>query len=241
MTALQDRLLLVFVHGFRGTDTTFKDFPSRLKAIASHTEDVHTIIYPRYKTAGDFQIAVRNLQYWVREQVAAQQSDMRSKDQGGKVLIAFLGHSMGGLVSAEVILEIKQRSPDFLGDAVIIGLIAYDTPFYSINHRFLSSTAATHIDTLTRHANKFMSPNTSSDSATSLARSAVAQITWPQANKATPSAPKGWGLLAGVVGAAAVGAAAYIAKDWIKAGVDDVFDHLEFVSTLMDFEGLNDR
>ncbi|EIE83425.1 hypothetical protein RO3G_08130 [Rhizopus delemar RA 99-880] len=49
-----DKLLLVFVHGFRGSDASFQDFPNRLQAILTNTLrlDVEVDIYPSYKTAG---------------------------------------------------------------------------------------------------------------------------------------------------------------------------------------------
>lgn len=66
-----DKLLLVFVHGFRGSDSSFKvlfillslttktnnnkkDFPNRLQTILTNTvkADVNAVVYPSYKTAG---------------------------------------------------------------------------------------------------------------------------------------------------------------------------------------------
>ncbi|CDH58013.1 hypothetical protein RO3G_00161 [Lichtheimia corymbifera JMRC:FSU:9682] len=254
MTAPQDRLLLVFVHGFRGTDTTFKDFPERLKAIAT-SSDVHTIVYPRYKTSGDFNVAVHNLQVWLQDQVKQQQTSMASSGQAGSVLVVLLGHSMGGLVSAEVIL--RQKGQDLLGTkARIIGLLAYDTPFYSLNHRFVSGTALSHMDKLNNHVSRFFTSNTSTATTSSRSVSSTAkQITWTGATSstttraaaaaasttATKKSSSGWGLLAGVVGVAAVGAAAYLAKDVITSKVNDAMDHVEFVSTLMDFEACWER
>lgn len=93
-----------------------QDFPERLKAIAT-SSDVHTIVYPRYKTSGyfidcacvewlvylkdadrDFNVAVHNLQVWLQDQVKQQQTSMASSGQTGNVLVVLLGHSMGGLV-----------------------------------------------------------------------------------------------------------------------------------------------
>lgn len=65
-----DKLLLVFVHGFRGSDSSFKvllfifvvtvaltkkqDFPNRLQTILTNSvkADVNAVVYPSYKTAG---------------------------------------------------------------------------------------------------------------------------------------------------------------------------------------------
>lgn len=193
-------------------------------------------------------MAVRNLQVWLQDQVKQQQAMMASSGQTGNVLIVLLGHSMGGIVSAEVIL--RQHGQDLLGSkARIIGLLAYDTPFYSLNHRFVSGTALSHMDKLNNHVSRFFSSNTSSTSTTTSSRSVSSttkQITWTGAaaassTKKSSSSSSGWGLLAGVVGVAAVGAAAYLAKDVITSKVTDAMDHVEFVSTLMDFEACWER
>ncbi|KAI8149305.1 hypothetical protein BJV82DRAFT_587449 [Fennellomyces sp. T-0311] len=233
---MSEQLLLVFVHGFRGGDTTFKDFPDRLKTIATHA-NVQIKIYPRYKTAGDFQLAVQNLLSWLQTQAQEQR-----KNGANKVQIVLLGHSMGGLVSAEAIIHCKEH-PGVL-DAEILGLIAYDSPFYSVNHRFLTTQALTHAEQLNRHVSRFWPSATTTAAATrstaATASKAVAKIEYPAA-ATKKSSGSSWGLLAGVVGVAAVGAAAYIAREKIQATMTDAFDHLEFVSTLMDLEGCWER
>ncbi|ORY96259.1 hypothetical protein BCR43DRAFT_491374 [Syncephalastrum racemosum] len=239
----KELLLLVFIHGFRGSDTTFKDFPNRLKTV-SPFKNVETVIYPRYKTAGDFSLAVRNLVDWLKEQVKQRESAAET------IEIVLLGHSMGGLVSGEAILEVQRRGSSALGNAALLGLVAYDTPFYSVNHRFVSTTALSHAEVLTRNINRFWPNNSTAASAT--ARSVAAepkQIGWTgsgaSSSTVTPTTTKkssfGWGMLAGVAGVAAAGAVAYMAKDKISSSVTDVYDHLEFVSTLMDFEGCRER
>lgn len=159
-------------------------------------------------------------------------------------------------LAAEVIL--RQKGQDLLGTkARVIGLLAYDTPFYSLNHRFVSGTALSHMDKLNNHVSRFFTSNTSTATTSSRSVSSTAkQITWTGAtsstttraaaaaaasNTATKKSSSGWGLLAGVVGVAAVGAAAYLAKDVITSKVNDAMDHVEFVSTLMDFEACWER
>lgn len=143
---------------------------------------------------------------------------------------------------------LRQHGQDLLGSkARIIGLLAYDTPFYSLNHRFVSGTALSHMDKLNNHVSRFFTSNTSSTSTSTTTTRSVSstakQITWTgaAASSTKKSSSSGWGLLAGVVGVAAVGAAAYLAKDVITSKVTDAMDHVEFVSTLMDFEACWER
>lgn len=49
-------LLIVFVHGFKGDDTTFRNFPSRLQHILSETlrgTVIDSVVFPVYETKGD--------------------------------------------------------------------------------------------------------------------------------------------------------------------------------------------
>jgi len=49
-------LLIVFIHGFKGDDTTFGNFPSRLQHILSETVQdtvIESIVFPAYDTKGD--------------------------------------------------------------------------------------------------------------------------------------------------------------------------------------------
>lgn len=143
--------------------------------------------------------------------------------------------------AAEVILRVY-TSPDdnVLQGGHILGLVGFDSPFYSVNHRFVSSTALSHVETVNRHVSNFWSSATTRQ--TSTMASNRLSLTWPEKQKPSLSSFSQWGgLLAGAVGVAAVGAAAYLAKDHIAASVTNVFDHLEFVSTLMDFNGCYER
>lgn len=48
----QDILLVIFIHGFKGTDETFGEFPKRLQHILSETIDnvqVESILFPAYE------------------------------------------------------------------------------------------------------------------------------------------------------------------------------------------------
>ncbi|KAI8380740.1 hypothetical protein BD560DRAFT_386991 [Blakeslea trispora] len=219
----KDRLLLIFVHGFKGTDTSFKDFPNRLQADLASTvrADVKSIIYPSYKTAGELKVAVDNFSNWLCEQVA-----QIRKEQGmsqGNIMIALLGHSMGGIVSAETILKFhanENECQEKLMRAKIIGMLAFDTPFYSINHNFVTSKG---IDQA-RGINDFWNAGAVGASAATASK-----------------AIKKWGFAAGLVGAVAVGTVAYLARDQIQETIADAYNKLTFVSDLADMQGCDQR
>jgi len=47
-------LLVIFIHGFKGSDNTFKEFPKRLQHILSEDIDdvrVESIVFPAYEVS----------------------------------------------------------------------------------------------------------------------------------------------------------------------------------------------
>lgn len=49
-----DLLLVIFIHGFKGTDETFGEFPKRLQHVLSETVDnvhVESILFPAYEVS----------------------------------------------------------------------------------------------------------------------------------------------------------------------------------------------
>ncbi|KAI8068189.1 uncharacterized protein B0P05DRAFT_475110 [Gilbertella persicaria] len=231
-----DRLLLVFVHGFRGTDTSFKDFPNRLQTILTNTvkADVEAVIYPSYKTAGELSVAVENFSNWLCQQVSTIHQHMQKLNSTGNIMIVLLGHSMGGIVAAETILRFhaNQDQANILG-AHIIGMLAYDTPFYSISRNFVANRARSGVDQV-RGLNTLWNTGAATVTAATATRAITA------GSKANTSGKK-WGMLAGVVGAAALGAAAYLARDQIQETITDAYDQLTFVSDLADMNGCDQR
>jgi hypothetical protein len=60
-------ILLVFIHGFKGSDHTFHSFPTDLRALLAHTLpkiDVVTVQYPQYETRGDLRECVARFKEW---------------------------------------------------------------------------------------------------------------------------------------------------------------------------------
>lgn len=62
------RLLLIYIHGFMGSEASFQDLPAHvhdlLTGILSESHVVYTRIYPRYKSHGDIQTAVNQFSAW---------------------------------------------------------------------------------------------------------------------------------------------------------------------------------
>ncbi|KAI8143319.1 hypothetical protein BJV82DRAFT_657254 [Fennellomyces sp. T-0311] len=131
---------IVYVHGFLGSVKTFKDLPTKLRS------SLHAC-YPNilvdnniyiYKTRGRYKDAPRNLYNAVLTCIQTRWTYDPSP------LIIFVGHSMGGLVAADTIRLIdKQNLPAFPNNARVIGLLAYDTPYFSIDHEFIKASFKT--------------------------------------------------------------------------------------------------
>ena len=115
-------LLLVYIHGFMGNETSFQSFPAHVhnlvtvKLEGSHV--VHTKIYPKYKSRKAIEFARDTFSDWL------------SPHEGPNTDVILLGHSMGGLLSAEVTLLEGHR---------ILGTINFDTPFLGMHPGVIAS------------------------------------------------------------------------------------------------------
>lgn len=103
--APQDRrrtLLIVYIHGFMGNDTSFRSFPAHvhyyLKNSLAESHIIHSKIYPRYKTYKAIDVARDNFSNWL---------EPHESDTTDVILV---GHSMGGLLAAEVVLIVSWQS-----------------------------------------------------------------------------------------------------------------------------------
>ena len=68
---MKKTLLLVFIHGFKGSDDTFGNFPNDLRALLAHTLpkiDIVSVQYPRYETRGDLKESVARFKEWLGTQ-----------------------------------------------------------------------------------------------------------------------------------------------------------------------------
>jgi pimeloyl-ACP methyl ester carboxylesterase len=131
------RLLLIYIHGFMGDETSFCSFPAHVHNVISitlsQTHVVHSKLYPRYKTKNKLDLVADEFSQWL----APHEDDHED--------IILLGHSMGGLLSGEVILlrpKDSSASPSNFFRHRIIGTINFDVPFLGIHPGVISSGLA---------------------------------------------------------------------------------------------------
>ncbi|KAJ5697382.1 hypothetical protein N7488_011066 [Penicillium malachiteum] len=119
------RLLLIYIHGFQGSETSFQELPSHVHDLVSNllseSHLVYTRIYPRYKSQGELQTAVDQFSAWL------------APHEADDLDVILLGHSIGGILAADVALLQKGTNPKHR----ILGLINYDTPFLGLHPRII--------------------------------------------------------------------------------------------------------
>ncbi|KAJ3183585.1 hypothetical protein HDU85_002014 [Gaertneriomyces sp. JEL0708] len=102
----QRKVLLVYIHGFLGSEESFFNFPNHLIDRLVQEYDIprdrlESRFYPRYDTSGDNGLAVRKLYDWLILHATTGRYDY----------VILLAHSMGGLLAADVYryMYAKQR------------------------------------------------------------------------------------------------------------------------------------
>ncbi|KAF2656161.1 hypothetical protein K491DRAFT_692184 [Lophiostoma macrostomum CBS 122681] len=110
------RLLLVYIHGFQGNETSFRSFPAHLHNVLTITlaesHSVHTKIYPKYRSRNAIEVARDDFSNWL------------TPHETPWTDIVLLGHSMGGLVAADIALLFRHN---------IIGIVNFDVPFLGMH------------------------------------------------------------------------------------------------------------
>ncbi|KAL2357468.1 hypothetical protein BJ546DRAFT_311017 [Cryomyces antarcticus] len=153
---MKKTLLLCFIHGFKGGDDTFGEFPQHIEALVSHalpTIAVRTITYPKYDTRGDLHECVARFREWLQNKVidleVANGTPSPTVDPSVRTIL--VGHSMGGIVAAETVLSItgdqpipakisssrpsspsSSKEPSTFMFPYIQGILAFDTPYLGI-------------------------------------------------------------------------------------------------------------
>ncbi|KAG9243278.1 hypothetical protein BJ878DRAFT_423965 [Calycina marina] len=139
-------LLLCFIHGFKGDEETFYEFPKHLQGLVSNERDdldVHTAVYPKYETRGDLALSVETFREWYMlqervtdiESTAANTSAIRHPS----VSVIIVAHSMGGFVAADTLFSVLDNRPISPDPAInlmfplIHGILAFDTPFNGLS------------------------------------------------------------------------------------------------------------
>ncbi|KAF3770948.1 hypothetical protein M406DRAFT_237374, partial [Cryphonectria parasitica EP155] len=128
-------LLVVYIHGFMGDNTSFQSFPAHvhayLKAMLAGSHVIHTKIYPRYKTYKAIDIARDNFSRWL-EPHESETTD-----------VVLVGHSMGGLLAADVAL-MPSLNPVY-GHPLkhrILGTVSLDAPLLGLHPGIIKSGIA---------------------------------------------------------------------------------------------------
>ncbi|KAF2087347.1 hypothetical protein K490DRAFT_73741 [Saccharata proteae CBS 121410] len=162
---MKKTLLLCFIHGFKGGDDTFANFPNHLRAVVSHALpklQVVTLTYPKYETKGDLRECVARFKEWLQNKVidleVANGTPSPTVDPSVRTILC--GHSMGGIVAAETILSIAAEQPitstsdsdssiqqSTLMFPYIQGVLAFDTPYLGIAPGVVAHGAEGHWNT----------------------------------------------------------------------------------------------
>lgn len=128
-------LLIVYIHGFMGDNTSFRSFPAHvhyfLREQLSESHVVHSKIYPRYKTYKAIEVARDKFSAWL---------EPHERDNTDVVLV---GHSMGGLLAADVAL-MPAPNPVYGSPFKhrILGTISLDAPLLGLHPGIISSGIA---------------------------------------------------------------------------------------------------
>ncbi|KAI1377268.1 hypothetical protein F4677DRAFT_50528 [Hypoxylon crocopeplum] len=129
------RLLIVYVHGFMGNDASFQSFPAHvhhyLKLALADTHVIHSKIYPRYKTYKSLDVARDNFSIWL------------APHESPTTDIVLVGHSMGGLLAADVALmpPRNQYRPGYFLHR-ILGTVGLDAPYLGLHPSVITAGIA---------------------------------------------------------------------------------------------------
>lgn len=250
----KDLLLVVFIHGFKGTDSTFGSFPSRLEHILTETMDnvaVECTVFPAYETKGELNVAVERFADWLTTLTV--QKEVTHGGGAGAVKIVLCGHSMGGLLAADTLCAFIKSRPDEGAPLWprVIGCIAFDTPYLGL-HPFVFKNSATKVAEVADTARTIVSDvlyfvGKSQDTSQAKPNPPLPQIAPAKESESTSKAT-GWARWApaaytvgGAIAAGAAAGAAYWRREDITSGYKWAFDHMKYVGNLWDKEAMGKR
>ncbi|KAF5674978.1 hypothetical protein FHETE_2729 [Fusarium heterosporum] len=228
-------LLLCFIHGFKGTDNTFHEFPYDLKAaVAKQLPDdkVESVVYPRYETAGELAQAAEAFLEWLKGQVMEirkKKSEKPWPPHDRDVGVVLVAHSMGGFVAADTLfLAINDRANN--GDEndllfpLIQGILTFDTPYNGLARSMFVYGAFSNYSKVSGVWNVMTAVSAAAPA--TLARLSARRAATGVVTSTRGPQWKTWQLLAvktGTVGAiAAGGVAAYMNREAIIQGLKGV-------------------
>ena len=231
-------LLIIYIHGFMGDETSFRSFPAHVHNVLTITlaesHVVHSKIYPRYASRKNISFARDDFSKWLAD------------NESPTTDVILVGHSLGGILAAEVVL--LPAKPGFpVPRHRIVGQIAYDTPFLGMHPGVISTGIASLFrpapDQSSQESTPVMSPGGLERTSTNTSLSAFSDLSIspsdPNYNPAFPNDvhlsnrqgkwEKGW---------------YFFNKHWgelAKASKNYVTSHLEFGGCMADYPGLKRR
>ncbi|PBK72773.1 hypothetical protein ARMSODRAFT_953174 [Armillaria solidipes] len=244
-----DLLLLVLIHGFKGDDETFLQFPQRMQHVLSDTIPdctVESIVFPVYETKGDLNEAVVRFADWLTTLTV--EREVASGGGAGKAKIVLCGHSMGGILAADTLREFVKTKPDQRAPLwpKIIACIAYDTPYLGL-HPYVfknSATKATEYVSTARTVGSALLGSFAGFGVKKAADSKPAAENTPPPPESNTSWSK-WAPAAYAVGGALLAGAAaggaYYRRDDLGVGYTWATDHMKYVRNLWDETALRQR
>lgn len=223
-------LLLCFIHGYKGDEETFFQFPEDLKkSVLEKTPelDVQTRVYPKYETRGDLAASVQTFREWLQDQVTDLERNAATPSAilNPSVSVILVAHSMGGFVAADTLFSVLDNRPvsadpeSKLMFPLIQGVMAFDTPYNGLARAMFAYGAFSQYQNLSSMWNIF------STISTSLTGSAISTSTSQLAASNSPTW-KRWQTLAartGTYGAiVAGGVAAYTHREQILSSLGKI-------------------
>ncbi|KAF5358946.1 hypothetical protein D9758_004748 [Tetrapyrgos nigripes] len=243
-----DLLIVVFIHGFKGDDETFGKFPQRLQHILTETIpscNVECVVFPAYENE-----AVTHFADWLTTLTVEKEV---AYGGAGKAKIVLCGHSMGGLLAADGLLEFVKSRPDTQAPLwpKIIACIAFDTPYLGL-HPFVFKNSATKAIQYANSARAVGSALFGSFAAFGAKKNATEEdkntripVAAIEAPPSTPSAWSKWGpgayAIGGALAAGAAAGGAYYRRNDLGVGYTWMTDHMKYVGNLWDEKGLEER
>ncbi|KAG2013289.1 hypothetical protein CC2G_010218 [Coprinopsis cinerea AmutBmut pab1-1] len=244
-----DFLLVIFIHGFKGSDETFDHFPQRLHHLLTHSlpnTKVECIVFPAYETKGELDKAIVRFADWLTSLVV--EREVASGGGAGSAKIVLCGHSMGGLLAADSLREFVNSRPDKQAPLWprIIALLAFDTPYLGLHPHIVKDSvekAADHFNAAKTVGSALfgsLAGFTAGKAATAPAAPNAASSSQTQSPWAKWAAPAAYAIGGAVLAGAAAGGA-YYARDHLTQGYTWATDHMKYVGNLWDEQGLKAR
>ncbi|KAI5862924.1 hypothetical protein GGS23DRAFT_570188 [Durotheca rogersii] len=129
------KLLVIYIHGYMGSDASFQSFPAHvhryLKLALADTHAIHSKIYPRYKTYKALRVGRDSFSSWL------------APHESPNTDVVLVGHSMGGLLAADVALMLSGNQHEdryFLHR--ILGTISLDAPLLGLHPSVITTGIA---------------------------------------------------------------------------------------------------